>query len=308
MSDIREIRRHMESVRDTQKVTGAMHMIAATKMRHAKEELDSTRPYFDAVRNEIKRVFRVDTTIESRYLYPAGEHDLPGAYAYVVITADRGLAGTYNQTVLKEAERLAKEHESMFFVIGEFGRRYFQNKELDYEKDFVFSAQNPTLQRARIITARLLNLYQEGRVSKIFVIYTDLVSSVAQQAKLRRILPFHRGDFVIEKKEKEIKHPFIFYPSVPQVLDNMVESYMTGYIYSALVDSFCCEQSARMNAMDEASNNAEEILTDLRRTYNHARQGKITKEITEISSGAKALAKRHERKEKLKQERNTRKK
>ena len=86
--DIREIRRHMESVHDTEKVTNAMHMIAATKMRRAKSELDATRPYFDAVRNEIKRVFRVDTKIESKYLYPAGEHDLPGAYAYLVITAD----------------------------------------------------------------------------------------------------------------------------------------------------------------------------------------------------------------------------
>lgn len=297
MSDIREIRRHMESVRDTEKVTSAMHMIAATKMRRAKSELDATRPYFDAVRNEIKRVFRVDTKIESKYLYPAGEHDLPGAYAYVVITADKGLAGIYNQAVIKEVERLAKEHESMFFVVGEYGRRYFTAHDLPYDKDFVFSAQNPTLQRARVITAHLFRLYSEGTVSKIFVIYTDLVSNISQTVKVRRILPFHRGDFVIEKKEKEIKKPFVFYPSVPQVLDNMVESYMAGYIYSALVDSFCSEQSARMNAMDEANQNAEELLSELKRTYNHARQSKITKEITEISSGAKALARKKERRE-----------
>ena len=99
------------------------------------------------------------------------------------------------------------------------------------------------------------------------------------------------------KGKKEIKKPFVFYPSVPQVLDNMVESYMAGYIYSALVDSFCSEQSARMNAMDEANQNAEELLSELKRTYNHARQSKITKEITEISSGAKALARKKERRE-----------
>ena len=297
MSDIREIRRHMESVHDTEKVTNAMHMIAATKMRRAKSELDATRPYFDAVRNEIKRVFRVDTKIESKYLYPAGEHNLPGAYAYLVITADKGLAGTYNQAVIKEVERLAKEHESMFFVVGEYGRRYFTAHDLPYDKDFMFSAQNPTLQRARVITAHLFQLYSEGTISKIFVIYTDLVSSIAQKVKVRRILPFHRGDFVVENNEKAIKKPFVFYPSVPQVLDNMVESYMAGYIYSALVDSFCSEQSARMNAMDEANRNAEELLSELKRTYNHARQSKITKEITEISSGAKALARKKERRE-----------
>ncbi|MCR5116387.1 MAG: ATP synthase F1 subunit gamma [Lachnospiraceae bacterium] len=297
MSDIREIRRHMESVRDTEKVTSAMHMIAATKMRRAKAELDATRPYFDAVKSEIKRAFRVDTKIESKYLYPAGVHDLPGAYAYIVITADKGLAGTYNQMIIKEIERLYKEHESRFFVVGEYGRRYFTAHDIPYESDFLFSAQNPTLQRARVISAKLFDLFNEGKVSKIFVIYTDLVSGMSQKAHVARILPFHRGDFVIEEKEKTVKKPFIFYPSIDQILNYIVESYMTGYIYSALVDSFCSEQSARMNAMDEANSNAEELLSELKRTYNHARQSKITKEITEISSGAKALARKKERRE-----------
>ena len=296
MSDIREIRMHMESVRDTKKVTSAMYMIAATKMRKAKADLDSTRPYFDAVRAEIKRVFRVDTTVESPYLYPAGEHDLPGDYAYLIITADKGLAGAYNSSVIKEAERLSKEHASRFFVIGEFGRRYFTGHGIPYEKDFLFTAQNPTLQRARVIAARLLGLYQRGEVSKIFVVYTDLKTGVYQEAHVGRILPFHRGDFVIPKEEKKITKPFYFFPSVSEVLDNMVESYVAGYVYSAMVDSFCCEQNSRMNAMDEANSNADELLAELKTAYNHERQGKITKEITEVSSGAKALARKKRKK------------
>ena len=294
MSDIREIRTHMESVRDTEKVTKAMHMIAATKMRRAKAELEATRPYFSAVNGEIKRIFRVDNAVESPYFYPlSGAHELPGAYAYLVITADKGLAGSYNTTVIKEVEKYLPEHESKVYIVGEYGRRYFTSRNIPFEEDFHFSAQNPTLQRARVITARLLNDYKNKEISKIFVIYTDLKSGVTQTANTVRILPFHRGDFITDNNEKAVTRPFKFYPSINVVLDNMVESYMAGYIYSALVDSFCCEQNSRMNAMDEANSNAEEILFSLRQQYNHARQGKITKEITEISSGAKALAKKN---------------
>lgn len=297
MSDIREIRTHMESVRDTEKVTKAMHMIAANKMRKARAELDSTRPYFSALNNEIKRVFRINKAVESPYFYPiTGEHDLPGAYAYLVITADKGLAGSYNQTVLKEVEKYLPEHDSKLYVIGEYGRRFFASRNIPVEEDFNFTAQNPTLERARKITRRLLADYNDKKISKIFVVYTDLKSGVSQQANIYRILPFHRGDFIVENNEKAVTNPFQFVPSIEKVLDRSVESYASGYIYSALVDSFCCEQNSRMNAMDEANSNAEEILFALRQQYNHARQGKITKEITEISSGAKALAKKKNKK------------
>jgi len=291
MSDIREIRTHMESVRDTEKVTKAMHMIAANKLRKARAELDSTRPYFDAINAEIKRVFRVNKTVESQYLYPlSGARDLPGYYAYLVITADKGLAGAYNTSVIKAVENLLPIHDSKLYVVGEYGRRYFASRGVAMEEDFNFTAYNPTLQRARVITSRLLEDYRNKEISKIFVVYTDFTSGITQTANAVRVLPFHRGDFSSDAEEKEIKRPFIFYPSIEVVLDNMIESYMAGFIYSALVDSFCCEQNSRMNAMDEANSNAEEILASLKLQYNHARQGKITKEITEISSGAKALA------------------
>lgn len=296
MSDIREIRKHMESVRDTKKVTNAMHMIAATKMRHAKAELDSTRPYFDAVRTEIKRVFRINTNIESPYMYPQGEHDLPGEYAYLVITADKGLAGTYNQAVIRKTEELIGEHASRLYIIGEYGRRYFNAHKGPIDDSFYFTAQNPTLQRARVITAHLLEDYKKGKISKIFVVYTDLKSGISQEAHVDRILPLHRGDFQADTVEKAIERPFVFFPDAAQVLDNMADSYVTGFVYSALVDSFCCEQTSRMNAMEEASSNADEILTELKSEYNHIRQGKITKEITEVSSGARALARKNGKK------------
>jgi len=298
MSDIREIRTHMESVRDTEKVTKAMHMIAANKLRKARAELDSTRPYFDAINAEIKRVFRVNKAIESEYLYPlSGARDLPGDYAYLVITADKGLAGAYNTSVIRAVEKLIPIHSSKLYVVGEYGRRYFSSRGIKMEENFNFSAYNPTLQRARVITSRLLEDYKKEEISKIFVVYTDFTSGISNSATAVRVLPFHRGDFVSDAEEKEIKRPFIFFPSIEVVLDNMIESYMAGYIYSALVDSFCCEQNSRMNAMEEANSNAEDILATLKLQYNHARQGKITKEITEISSGAKALARKKSERE-----------
>lgn len=290
MADVREIRSHIKGVKDTAKITSAMYMIASSKMRRAKADLDKTRPYFEATREEIKRLFRINSPSDSPYFYPGnGEHNLPRDYAYLVITSDKGLAGYYNHAVLKEMESLIGNHDSRIYMVGEFGRKYCQMRDIPIVDDFRESAENPTLRRGRAIAQRLLEDYLSGDISKIFVVYTDLKNSVYQQAVNFRLLPFHRGDWVTDTVEKEIKSPFEFYPSMEDVLNNMVSSYMAGYIYSALVDSFCCEQSARMNAMDEANKNADEILSDLNLQYNHARQGKITQEITEISSGARAL-------------------
>lgn len=296
MADIREIRSHIKGVKDTAKITSAMYMIASSKMRRAKADLDRTRPYFDAVSVEVKRLFRIQEPIDNPYFYPiSGEHDLPGAYGYLVITSDKGLAGFYNHGIIKKLEEKMGEHESRVYMVGDFGRRYCELHGIHIEEGFNESAENPTLRRARTIAERLLEDYLSGKISKIFVIYTDLKNSVYQRAEDFRLLPFHRGDFASGTDEAVITSPFEFFPSIDKVIDNMIESYLSGYIYSCLVDSFCCEQSARMNAMDEANKNADEILTDLNLQYNHARQGKITQEITEISSGARALKRKKAR-------------
>ena len=127
MATTKEIKNRINSVRDTQKITNAMYLIASTKLRKAKSELDLTRPYFTALKEEIKRIFRIEWDVVNRYFYPpTGEHEFPGSYGYLVITADKGLAGAYNQNVIKEAMRLMKEHENpKLFVVGEYGRHYF---------------------------------------------------------------------------------------------------------------------------------------------------------------------------------------
>ncbi len=292
MSTTKEIKNHISSVRDTQKITNAMYLIASTKMRKAKSELDRTRPYFRAVQQEIKRIFRIDENIENKYFYPVtGEHELSGSYGYLVITADKGLAGAYNQNVIKEAMRLMSEHDDpKLYVVGEYGRQYFNSHNIPIEQSFLYTAQNPSIHRARKIAGILTDLYNEGKLSKIFVIYTDMQNAAVCEAKSARILPFHRAEFKSEAEDAAKAH-FEFTPSIGSVLDNIVPSYITGFIYAALIDSFCSEQNARMNAMDAANRNAQKLLDELRVEYNHVRQGAITQEITEVSSGARSMKK-----------------
>lgn len=299
MASAKEIKNHINSVKDTQKITNAMYLIASTKLQKAKRDLDLARPYFQELQSEIKRIFRVDEKIENKYFYPAtGEHELPGSYGYLVITADKGLAGAYNQNVIKEAMRLMEEHENpKLFVVGEYGRHFFNAHNIPIEQSFLYTAQNPTVGRARKISSVLLELFDKGELSKLFVVYTDMHGAINSEVSVERLLPFHRSQFIVPNStEKKITNPFEFSPSMEEVLNKIVPGYVTGFIYGALIDSFCSEQNSRMNAMDSANRNAEKLLDELSLEYNHVRQGAITQEITEISAGAKSMKQKSQNK------------
>jgi len=289
MPQTKEIQNRIASIKDTQKITNAMYLIASTKMRKAKRELDQTRPYFIAVQGEIKRIFRTVEDIDNQYFYPfLGAGDIPGTYGYLVITADKGLAGAYNQNVIREAmDCMANHTDNKLFVVGEYGRQYFTAHHVPIERSFLYTAQNPNLNRAREISELLLDLFKRKQLVKIFVIYTDFGNGREAQVHSTRLLPFHRSQFTAPAGEKAVTTPFDFFPTIEKVLDSMIPSYVTGVIYSALVDSFCCEQNARMTAMDSANRNAQELLNQLSVQYHHVRQSAITQEITEIASGAK---------------------
>lgn len=289
MAGTKEIKSHMSSVRDTRKITNAMYLIASTKMRKAKEELDKSRPYFEALKGEIKRIFRTSENVSSKYFYPPdGSGTLNGTYGCLVITADKGLAGAYNQNVIRETERLMKEHpDTKLFVVGEYGRQYFLRHHIPIERSFLYTAQNPTMQRAREISGLLLERFNSGQLEKIFVVYTDLQNGLKEETQCTRLLPFHRAHFASAAEEQAAVR-FEFTPSIEEVLNAVMPSYVSGFIYSALVDSFCSEQNARIEAMSAANGNAEEILDELSVQYNRVRQANITREITEISSGARA--------------------
>ena len=298
MASTSEIRRRIGGVRQTQKITHAMYLISQAKLRKAKQDLDNTRPYFQALQTEIGRVFNADSSIESRYLMPedANARPLPGVAACLLITADKGLAGAYNQNAIRQAQQfLAANEGAELYVVGEYGRRWFSQRGIPIEKSFLYTAQNPTLQRARQISELLLERYDAGEINAVHVIYTDMKNGLEATVRQAQLLPLHRERFSIAKADTAGGSMFEFVPNAAAVLDNAVRSCLTGFIYSALVDSFCSEQSARMTAMNAADQNAEELLKDLSVQYNRARQAAITQEITEVSAGERAQRSKKEK-------------
>ena len=298
MASTSEIRRRIGSVRQTQKITHAMYLISQAKLRKAKQELDNTRPYFQALQTEIGRVFNADSTIESRYLIPADPNakPLPGVPACLLITADKGLAGAYNQNVIRQGQQLMAEPPgTALYVVGEYGRRWFAQRGVPVEKSFLYTAQNPTLDRARHIAELLLDRFDAGEINSVWIIYTDMKNGLEATVHQAQVMPLHRERFHAATAATAGDAVYDFVPSAKAVLDNAARSCLTGYIYSALVDSFCSEQSARMTAMNAADQNAEELLKDLSVQFNRARQAAITQEITEVSAGERAQRSKKEK-------------
>ena len=298
MASTSEIRRRIGSVRQTQKITHAMYLISQAKLRKAKQELSNTRPYFDALQTEIGRVFNADAAVESRYLEPAQlpVKEVPLRPACLLITADKGLTGAYNQNAIRQAQQFMADYpDTDLYVVGEYGRRWFAQRNIPIEKSFLYTAQNPTLGRARQIAELLLERYDADEINAVVVVYTDMKNGLEAVVRQAQLLPLHRERFVAAAANTARDELYEFIPSPDAVVDNAARSCLTGYIYSALVDSFCSEQSARMTAMNAADQNAEELLKDLSVQFNRARQAAITQEITEVSAGERAQRSKKEK-------------
>ncbi len=288
MASAKEIKTHIGSVKNTQKITNAMYLIASTKLRRAREGLARTQPYFDALRTEIERAFACAGKIKSPYVATKREEREDDVYGVLVLTADRGLAGAYNQNVVKVAQQLLAEHKNTrLFVVGDWGRQYFLSRGAAVEEDFFYPSQSPSLRLAREMSAKLLGFYERGEIQKLVVVYTE-VHGMTQRVRTDELLPIELERFADGEKHREFK----FEPSADAVITSAVPSYVTGYLYSTIVESFCAEQSARAGAMDAASDNAQELLDALTMDYNHERQSAITQEITEVSAGARAKKKK----------------
>ncbi len=295
MAGIKEIKNHIAGVQDTRKITNAMYLIASTKLRKAKAELDKTRPYFNALKGEVKRLFSCVDKLESPYLKSPKDESRQGCWGVLVISADKGLAGAYNHNVLKATEALLENHpDSRLFVVGEFGRQYFRRKKMPTEPGFEYSAQNATIERARLIGHTLLRLYDRGELTRIYIVYSDM-NGLTVQSRITRLLPLHKDHFASHEGDHE-GEKFEYVPSAEAVLSNIIHSYISGFIYSAMVDSYCCELNERMRAMDSATSNADRIIDELSMEYNRRRQGAITQEITEVSAGARAQKRKEEHK------------
>ena len=294
MANTKEIKNRISSVRNTQKITNAMYMISSTKMRKARRDAEQTKPYFTLLRREIHRMFAVSKNLKSRYYdYAVDENVKGGRNAILVITADKGLAGVYNQSVIRETlNQIDKSDEYILFIVGDYGWRFFRSHGSNYAPDFQHSMNVPSLAMARDITEELLEHFDRGEFDRIYVCYTEYEGSMSPGiATHDRLLPFDIDDFVPEGKEtaRDASAVFEYEPDVETVLERSIRAYLVGYIYSALVNSYSSEQNARMMAMESANENASELLASLELEYNHLRQNAITQEITEISSGARSL-------------------
>ncbi len=300
MSDIAEIRARINSVAETKKVTDAMYMISSVKMSRALREVSNTEPYFNSLSEEIGRIFRNIPDISNRYFKvpdpKTGGHMKHGV---LLVTSDKGLAGEYNDNVISLCEDVLSRHsETVLFVIGEIGRQHFASKGVHTVPEFRYSAELPTVWKARRICSDLLEYFDTGRADEISIIYTDYLSGRPGEAKRSILLPLKRSLFASAQDDvtaEDARDRDVFFPDPDTVLSGIIPSYITGYIYSILVDSYCSEQQARMVAMSSASSNAENILSDLRLRYNRVRQAEITREISEITSGARALKKKKEK-------------
>lgn len=299
MSGMQGLKSRIKSVNDTGKITNAMYLIASTKLQKARKELADTRPYFNTLKSGIRRLFQTPEQMESPYFFNGTRTDtMPDdSYCVLVITADKGMAGAYNSSVIKKAEWLYSRHpSSTLFVVGEFGRKALQAKNIPFEEDFLYTSQRPTLKSSREIAYRMMELYENKTVDRLYIIYTDMKSAMIEEPIIDLLMPFCKEDFDIDGDGVPDTPFFEFIPSPEKVLKYIVYSYVTGFIYSALVDSFCSEQYARMTAMSSANDNAKSIAAELQMQYNRMRQGEITNEIIEVSAGAKALA-LHKKKE-----------
>ena len=293
MASITEIRSRMRSIEQTLKITNAMYLISSAKVKKARKQLSEVEPYFDRLARTILDIFRHSPELQHRFIEGHHKSREDRKTGFVVITGDKGLAGAYNHNVLKLAESyLERKKDSTLFLIGQMGRHYFEKKNIPIDGEFMYTAQDPTITRAREISNTLLNLYEDGALDEIYLVFTRSYSAMRMEPEIIKLLPLDRAMLSARRglSEADQSRDVVRYePSPEAVLDVLVPGVIKGYLFSALVESFCSEQNARMTAMDSASESAREMLKTLSLEFNRARQGAITQEITEIAGGAAGL-------------------
>ena len=288
MESIKEIRTHIDSVQQTLKITNAMYLISSSKLRKARRQLTDVQPYFEKITQTISDILHRTEGVDHIYFDTRPDH--PHKVGYIVITGDKGLAGAYNHNVLRLVEEeMAKVENPTLFLIGQSGRNYFQHKGVNIDGEFMYTAQDPTAYRAREIGETFIELFRKGHLDEVYVVYTEMVTPMQMEPKMVKLLPLDRDAFPWTPRRSadgSERHVVTYVPSPEHVLNHIVPSYLKGLLFGTLVESFCSEQNARMNAMDTATGNARSLLKELSLHYNRARQTAITQEITEIVSGA----------------------
>ena len=284
------LKERIESIQDTMKITNAMYLISSSKLRKARQNYQNVLPYFTRMRDTISRVVPHLPDEPVHPFFHEREKENP-IRAYVVLTADKGMAGAYNQNLLKLLkEQCGSDPNARFYVIGQTGYRALLHKDPRLVEEFHYGATAPTLQRARDITVDAIDDFKSGKLDEIYLIYTKIQNALTSEPVMERLLPLDREH--LKPAPKGLGDPrgeVEMFPDAKTVFEQTAPIYMHGMIFGAMTESFCAEQSARMTAMDSATKSANDMIHELQLEYNRTRQGSITQEITEIIGGAAAV-------------------
>ena len=284
------LKERIESIQDTMKITNAMYLISSSKLRKARQNYQNVLPYFTRMRDTISRVVPHPPDEPVHPFFHEREKEDP-IRAYVVLTADKGMAGAYNQNLLKFLkEQCGSDPNARFYVIGQTGYRALLHKDPRLVEEFHYGATAPTLQRARDITVDAIDDFKSGKLDEIYLIYTKIQNALTSEPVMERLLPLDREH--LKPAPKGLGDPrgeVEMFPDAKTVFEQTAPIYMHGMIFGAMTESFCAEQSARMTAMDSATKSANDMIHELQLEYNRTRQGSITQEITEIIGGAAAV-------------------
>ena len=290
MPSTKLLKERIESIQDTMKITNAMYLISSSKLRKARQNYQNVQPYFTRMRDTISRVVPHLPEEPVHPFFHVRQVAHPKR-AYIVLTADKGMAGAFNQNLLKFLRATAGDDpDAKFYVIGQTGYRALLHKDPRLVEEFQYGATAPTLQRARDITVDAIEDFKAGNLDEIYLIYTKIQNALTSEPVLVRLLPLDRAH--LQPAPKGLGDPrgeVEMFPDAWTVFEQTAPIYMHGMIFGAMTESFCAEQSARMTAMDSATKSAKDMIHDLELEYNRSRQGSITQEITEIIGGAAAV-------------------
>ncbi len=286
MSGAKEIKSKIGSVQNTQKITSAMEMVAASKMRKAQDAMAASRPYAENMRNVIGHIALGNL----EYRHPYLEEREVKRVGYIVVSTDRGLCGGLNinlfKQVLADAGKWQQEGaEVEFAVVGSKATAFFNNMGAKVTAQISGLGDRPSVTDLVGSVRVMLDAYDNGEIDKLFVVYNKFVNTMTQQPTIDQLLPLPKSD------DDEIKHrwDYMYEPDAQVLLDQLLVRYTESQVYQGVVENLACEQAARMVAMKAATDNAGELINDLQLVYNKARQASITQELSEICAGAAAV-------------------
>ncbi len=289
MSGMKEIRTKIKSVQNTRKITKAMEMVAASKMRKAQDRMRSARPYADKVRNICANLAQANPEYRHEYMV---ERDEIKNVAAIVVTTDKGLCGGLNTNILrlvtsKFQEFGGKGAKVRATAIGTKGAGFFNRIGVEVTSKVTGLGDKPHLESLIGAIKVQLDAYVAGEVDAVYLAYTKFVNTMKQEAVFEQLLPL--GGDRLQADEGSTSWDYIYEPDAKAVIDDLLLRYIEALVYQAVAENMASEQSARMVAMKAASDNAKNVISELQLTYNKARQAAITKELAEIVGGAAAV-------------------